>query len=85
MKAGEPLKARIKLSAEAPLQSVEIVSEGESVWIDSFTEMDIDVEVPLGQAQTSAYFYLRALQRDGTIIYASPVFVAVSDSRRTDG
>lgn len=77
-KAREPLKARIKLSVEAPLQSVEIVSEGESVWIDSFTEMDIDVEVPLGQAQTSAYFYLRALQRDGGIIYASPVFVAVS-------
>jgi hypothetical protein len=35
------------------------------------------VGVPLGEAARSTHFYLRALQRDGGIVYASPVFVDV--------
>ncbi len=35
------------------------------------------LQIPLGPAERSTHFYLRALQRDGGIIYASPVFVQV--------
>ena len=75
---GDPLVAHIRLSAEDALQSLEIVSERETVWASSFSELDIDIDVPLGQAARSTHFYLRGLQRDGGILYASPVFVAVS-------
>ena len=65
------------MSAEDALQSIEIVSEKKSVWIASKDDLDFDIKVPLGQADHSTYFYLRALQRNGGIIYASPVFVTV--------
>lgn len=72
------LSARIKMSAEDSLQSLEIVSEGKTVWINSIDELDFDISVDLGQAKQSTHFYLRALQRNGGIIYASPVFVEVN-------
>ena len=80
---GTPLTAHIRLSAEDALQSVEIISNGATVWISSFSELDIEADVPLGEAERSVYFYLRALQRNGGIIYASPVFVSV-ESRHAD-
>jgi hypothetical protein len=79
LKRGEKLRAFIKISAQDALQSIEIISDGETKWISSFSDLDIAVEVDLGPAEKSAYFYLRALQRDGGIIYASPVFLTVKD------
>lgn len=75
--SGSELTARLRLSAEAPLQSIEIVSNGATVWSGSSAELDIDLEVSLGKAHGPAYFYLRALERSGGLIYASPVFVTV--------
>lgn len=74
---GKLLTARIKISAEDALQSIEIVSDKKPVWIASENEEDFDVKIPLGPADHSTYFYLRALQRNGGIIYASPVFVTL--------
>ena len=75
--AGTSLTGHIRLSAEDALQTVDLVSEGEVLWQRGFDELDIDVDVPLGEATTSTHIYLRALQRDGGIIYASPVFIEV--------
>jgi len=75
----EELSAHIKLSAEDALQTLEIISDGEIIWASSFTELDIEVNVPLGMAVKPTYFYLRGLQRNGGILYASPVFVTVRD------
>jgi hypothetical protein len=77
--AGTALRARIRLSASAPLKSVEIVSEGKRVWGASFADLDVDVTVDVGRAEVATHFYLRALQRDGGLIYASPVFVDVEE------
>ena len=71
------LEAHIRLSAEDALQVVELVSQGKVVWQGSFAEPDVELDVPLGRAASSTHFYLRALQRNGGIIYASPVFVTV--------
>lgn len=76
--AGAALRARIRLSAQDSLQSVEIVSNGGAIWGRSFAGTDLDIEVPLGRVAGEAYFYLRARQRDGGLIYGSPVFLAVS-------
>jgi len=38
---------------------------------------DVEMDISLGVAEQPTHFYLRALQRNGGIIYASPVFVAV--------
>ena len=75
---GTQLTGRIRLSAEDALQTVELVSEGEIIWRSGYDELDIDVDVPLGEATASTHVYLRALQRDGGIIYASPIFVEVT-------
>jgi hypothetical protein len=63
--------------AEDALQSIEIVSDKRPVWVASEDGLDFDLKIPLGQAEHSTYFYLRALQRNGGIIYASPVFITV--------
>jgi hypothetical protein len=77
VRPGEPLTARIRLSADDALQLIEIVSDGRAVWSGSCDELDMDVQIPLGKAGKDTHFYLRALQRNGGIIYASPVFVSM--------
>lgn len=79
VQSGTELTAHIRLSAEDALQTVELVSKGAVVWQSSFDEMDIDLDVPLGRVEQTTHYYLRALQRNGGIIYASPVFVALKE------
>ena len=55
----------------------EIVSEKKTIWVTSKSQLDFDVEIAIGQATHSSHLYLRALQRNGGLIYASPVFVTV--------
>ncbi|MBO9606768.1 MAG: hypothetical protein J7639_12495 [Paenibacillaceae bacterium] len=74
--AGTELVAQLSIMAEAPLQTVDIVSEGQTVWSSSFSGTTVDVRVPLGKADRSTHYYMRALQRDGGFMYASPIFVA---------
>ena len=74
---GTELSAHIRLSAEDALQTVQLVSDRRVLWQSSFDELDVELTVALGPAEQSTYFYLRALQRNGGIIYVSPVFVTV--------
>ncbi len=77
VKKGKPLKARVKMSCEGPLQSLEVICDGKTVWINSIADLDFDIDIDLGKAQTDTCFYLRGLLRNGGIVYASPVFVNV--------
>ncbi len=77
--AGDSIKARFKISAEAPLESIEIVSDGQAVWTGSSEKLDVDKQIELKAPQNDTCYYLRALQTDGGIIYASPVFVKVDN------
>ncbi|MCE5258458.1 MAG: hypothetical protein LLG44_05270 [Chloroflexi bacterium] len=77
VRPGAALNAQLRLSAEDSLQAVELVSEGTIIWSASYSQMDIELEIPLAPAKNSTYIYLRALQRNGGIIYASPVFITV--------
>ncbi|MEM7626072.1 MAG: hypothetical protein AAF333_10630 [Planctomycetota bacterium] len=74
---GTELTATLKLSCDGPLQSLEVISDGQTVWSTTTHERDLDLTISLGVATTSTYFYTRALQRDGAMIYTSPVFVRV--------
>lgn len=59
-------------------QWVSIVTRKDTaIPVDFADDLDIEVQVNLGEARKTTYFYLRALQTDGAIIYASPVFVKV--------
>lgn len=80
---GEHLAASLKIWAEGPLQSVEIISDGLTVWSASFASNEISEEIPLGTASKNTHFYMRALQRNGGIIYASPVFVTIETQNNT--
>jgi hypothetical protein len=77
VKRGATIEARIRISGEDEMQSIEIVSESHTVWQGSSRELDLDITVPLGKAGKGTYFYLRARQRNGGLIYASPVFVSL--------
>lgn len=77
---GTALTARLRLSAESSLQSIEIISAGVTVWSGASAAWDVDLEIPLGRVEGSTYFYLRALERDGGLIYASPVFVTIKET-----
>jgi hypothetical protein len=76
--AGNALQARVKVSAEDSLQSLAVISAGQTCWSASVDAMDSDLTIDLGKPAQSTYFYLRGLQRNGGIFYASPVFVTVS-------
>jgi hypothetical protein len=75
LEGGADITAHIQIHAEAPLQSMEIISEGRTVWSSSSSSPTVDIQVPLGQLEHSTHYYLRAVQRDGGFMYASPVFV----------
>jgi hypothetical protein len=79
------LVAQIRMSVERPLDVLEIVSAGDaSVPLDvAGLGLDVDVEVDLGRVEGDAFFYLRARQVDGALIYASPVFV--TQDRKCEG
>jgi hypothetical protein len=75
---GGPLTARIRMSTDYVIQSLEIISGGKSVWVGSFDELDFDVTIDLGTATEDTFFYIRALLRNGGIVYGSPVFVTIT-------
>jgi hypothetical protein len=75
---GQPLEMVLRMSVDSPLKALEIVSEGKSVWSGAPEGLDIEVTIPLGAVQKSAYYYVRAMQQDGGLIYASPVFLTVN-------
>lgn len=74
---GAALTAHFKITAESPLRSIEIVSEGRVIWQGASDAPDVERDIPLGEAARSTHFYLRVLERGGGIVYASPVFIAV--------
>jgi len=73
------LCARIKMSVEAPLDVLDIVTANDQkISIDVSNEsLDIDTEIDLGMVKEDTFFYLRARQKNGALIYASPIFVSV--------
>jgi hypothetical protein len=74
---GSALQARVKISTEDSLQALEIISAGKTCWSASVDALDSDLTIDLGKAGQSTYFYLRGLQRNGGMFYASPVFVTI--------
>ena len=77
VRKGANLEAYIKMSVEAPLDVLEIVSRDGVVWSfkDPGSVLDIEKHVDLGMISKDSYYYLRARQKNGALIYASPVFV----------
>lgn len=75
---GEQLTARLCINAESAFQTVEMVSDGNVLWQRSFAEPDIDESVTLDTPGHDTHVYVRALLRNGGILYASPVFIALS-------
>ena len=76
---GVPLAARIRMAVEAPLDVLEVVTNGGRVaWaavdLGRGLRLDLRAELPAVE-RDCAWFYLRARQRDGALIYASPVTV----------
>lgn len=85
VESGTDLAARLRLSAESPLQRIEIVGNGAVVWAGASVELDIDLVIPLGNVAGPVCFYLRALERSGGLIYASPVFVTIAEDGTCNG
>ena len=73
----ETMRARIQLALEAPLDTLELVTNGGETIAVPYDDqtLDLDVTVELDVPGSTAYYYLRARQKNGALIYASPVFV----------
>jgi hypothetical protein len=72
----ESVPARIRLYGTDVIDRVEVISDGAVVWSDNPQRLDAvydDVRVPA--ASESTYYYLRARQQDGNMVWASPVWV----------
>jgi hypothetical protein len=81
---GTPLTARLRLSLQAPPAALEVVTAGDRAVPVPYEDgaLDLRAEVPLGEAGAageSAWYYLRARQTDGGLVYASPVFIDVNE------
>ncbi len=72
----DQLTASIRISAEEPLKLLELVTSKDKSIPLKFNEKDKDInlKVDLGNADGVPYYYLRAILKNGAIIYASPVF-----------
>ncbi|MFO7870446.1 MAG: hypothetical protein R6V03_03325 [Kiritimatiellia bacterium] len=74
--SGTALRARITAHFEAPLDVLELVSNGDNAVAVPYPRdsLDVETEVDLGTRSERTYVYLRVRQTDGAIVYASPVF-----------
>ncbi len=75
--SGARLMAHIQLAVEQPLAVLEIVSRHDATWPIAANGLEIDTTLDLGPATDNTFFYLRARQNDGAIIYASPIFITL--------
>jgi hypothetical protein len=71
------LIATIRISAEEPLKLLELVTSKDKSIPLKFNDKDRDInlKIDLGKAGDAPYYYLRAILKNGAIIYASPVFL----------
>ena len=69
------------MSVEAPLDVLDIVTEdGRAIPFEGLDEsLDIDARIDLGMVEADTFFYLRARQTDGALIYASPIFITMGN------
>lgn len=74
---GKEMKAFLRVSAEDVFQSIEIISDNQTVWSRAVNETDAELNIDLGKANKSSWYYTRILLRNGGIVYGSPVFVEV--------
>ena len=78
---GEEVVFRAALHGTAPIERVEIISNGHCVWQDEPDAWDVEydgVELPVTEGE-SAYYYLRLRQRDGHRAWLSPVWLDRAD------
>ncbi len=78
VQSGTHLQAELRIAGEDAWQSLEIISEGRTVWAGNSWTPHVQLSIPLGAATASTHYYVRGLQRNGGIMYASPVFVDIS-------
>ena len=74
---GEGVVFRAALHGTAPIERVEIISNGHCVWHSEPDAWDVEydgVDLP-GSGGESAYYYLRLRQQDGHRAWLSPVWL----------
>ena len=77
LERGKPVRFSATLHGTAPIETVEIVSNGITVWQARPNGWDVELDgVELTrEARASAYYYLRLRQADGHRAWLSPVWV----------
>jgi len=81
IKSGDPVYFSASLHGTAPIEQVEIISNGEVIWHKNPGAWDITLtdEVLSDKATASAYYYLRLRQEDGNRAWLSPVWLDVKN------
>ena len=73
-KKGEKLTLNIKIDAEDFFRSIEVVSKDGVIWSGTRNSLSFEKSID-AVFEESGYYYVRAVLRNGGIIYISPVFV----------
>jgi hypothetical protein len=69
---------KAELHGTAPIERVEIVSNGRVIWRDHPDCLDVEYEeelLPADRFDAGSYFYLRLRQHDGHRAWLSPVWL----------
>jgi hypothetical protein len=73
---GGALEFEAALYGTAPIERVEVISDGECVWADEPDALDVRAAGDLpGPSGEWSYYYLRLRQRDGNMAWLTPVWV----------
>ena len=75
----DQLSARVQIYAEKRLDVAELVTVQDATLPLTLSDsLDMDTQIDLGFVERNTFFYLRARQIDGALIYASPIFVELA-------
>jgi hypothetical protein len=77
IKPTEKITLKAEFHGTATIELIEIISENKIIRSFSPNALSYQLEEPLPMPQTTAYFYIRLLQKDGHRAWASPVWIDV--------
>jgi hypothetical protein len=76
LEEGEQIHFEAEVYGTAPIERIEVISDGECVWDENPDDVDVQLSGDLpGPANDRAYYYLRLRQQDGNMAWLSPVWV----------
>jgi len=73
--AAGPRQIHVRAASQLPIDKIEIVKNGQDIFIESSGEPVVDAQFEDAPGNTSDYYYARVTRTDGEMAWSSPVWV----------